>query len=172
MRIININGPINSGKSTVSKLLKQKLPESLFIEVDDLISDKEEIKLNLSREEGWAERLKRLDKIIAQEKKLQRFKNVIFAYPMTGNLYYHWKLWEDENTEFINITLAPSISICLQNRGTRELNEQEKERIKQMYDEGYHSSQFADLIIDNSRQTPPETLQHILLHLKKYNQEL
>ena len=42
------------------------------IEVDELLSDEEQKKLNLSREDGWAERLKRLDEIIAQEKKLQR----------------------------------------------------------------------------------------------------
>ena len=39
MQIININGPINAGKSTISKLLTQKLSNAIFIEVDDLLSD-------------------------------------------------------------------------------------------------------------------------------------
>ena len=42
MRIININGPINSGKTTVSKLLQEKLPDCLFVEVDELLSDEEQ----------------------------------------------------------------------------------------------------------------------------------
>ena len=82
MKIININGPINSGKTTISKLLQEKLPQSLFIEVDDLLSDDEQENLKLSREQGWAERLQRLDKIIVQEKNLRRYDNIIFAYPI------------------------------------------------------------------------------------------
>ena len=39
MLILNINGPINSGKSTVSKILVQQLKSARFIEVDDLLSD-------------------------------------------------------------------------------------------------------------------------------------
>jgi len=167
MRIININGPINSGKSTVSKLLKEKLPNCFFIEVDDLLADEEQEKLNLSREEGWAERRKRLAQIIAREKTTQRYENIIFAYPMTDKIYHQWKSWEDENTKFISITLAPDIEICLQNRGTRELSEAEKSRIKQMYKEGYHCSEFADLIIDNSKQKPEETTESIMDYLNK-----
>lgn len=162
MRIININGPINSGKTTISELLQEKLPRSLFIEVDKLLADDEQEKLQLNREQGWAERLRRLDEIIVQEKKSQRYDNIIFAYPMTDKMYHQWKLWEDDNTKFINISLAPNIDICLQNRGTRTLTEGEKARIRQMYQEGYHCSKFADLIINNSFQTPQETLQKIL----------
>lgn len=165
MRIININGPINSGKSTISKLLKEKLPQCLFIEVDDLLSDEEQEKLNLKLEEGWAERTDRLNKIITREKIAKRYENIVFAYPMTDKTYREWKSWEDENTKFINITLAPKLDICIQNRGTRELTQQEQERIKQMYKEGYHCSKFADLIIDNSNQTPNDTLQSILSYL-------
>lgn len=162
MRIININGPINSGKTTISKLLKEKLPFCLFIEVDELLSDEEQKKLHLNREDGWAERLKRLNSIIVEEKKLQRYENIIFAYPMSIKTYHQWKLWEDANTKFINITLAPKLDVCLQNRGTRGLTEQEKQRIKQMYDEGYSCPEFSDCVIDNSLQTPQETITEIL----------
>jgi len=167
MIIININGPINSGKTTTSKLLHFRIPDSLFIEVDDLLSDTEQQKLNLSREEGWAERLHRLNKIIEQEKKLCRYENILFAYPLTDTTYRQWKSWEDDNTIFINITLAPSMEVCLHNRGTRILTEAEKNRIKQMYQEGYHCSKFADLIIDNGNQTPEETTEIILQYIKK-----
>ena len=69
MKIININGPINAGKTTICKLLQEKLSQSLFIEVDDLLLDDEQENLKLTREQGWAERLKRLNQIILEEKK-------------------------------------------------------------------------------------------------------
>ncbi len=171
MRIININGPINAGKTTISKLLSACLLQSLFIEVDDLLSDEEQADLVLSMREGWSERCRRLADIVQKEKKLGRFENIIFAYPMTEKLYAQWKQWEDETVAFINITLALQMEICLQNRGTRELDESEKKRIKEMYQEGYHNSKFADLIIDNSKQTPQETLQQILLFLGRENND-
>lgn len=118
-------------------------------------------------EQGWQERTNRLAKIINAEKQKKVYDNIVFAYPISDNLYNDWKLWEDENTQFINITLAPKLKICLTNRGTRELEEAEKHRIVQMYDEGYHNRPFADLIIDNSNQTPSETLNLILQFLQR-----
>lgn len=162
MQIININGPINAGKTTVSKILQTKLKNVLFIEVDDLLSDEEQESLHLSIRQGWTERLRRLDEKVVREKKLKRYQNIIFAYPMTDKMFYKWKKWEDEITKFINITLAPKEEICLQNRGTRTLTEREKMRIQEMYREGYHKSAFADLIIDNSAQTPDETACEIM----------
>ena len=167
MKIININGPINAGKTTVSKLLTEKLPHCLFVEVDELVSDEEQEKLHLKLEEGWAKRLKRLDEIIIKEKKNKRYENILFAYPMTEKTYHRWKLWEDENTKFINITLAPNLEACLKNRGNRVLTEWEKQRIKQMYTSNYHAPKYADLIVDNSQQTPEETLAVIEVFIKE-----
>lgn len=167
MQIININGPINSGKSTISKLLEKELPNALFIEVDDLLSDEEQEKLGLKMEQGWQERTNRLAKIVNAEKQNKAYDNIVFAYPISENLYNEWKLWQDENTKFINITIAPKLEVCLTNRGTRELEEAEKHRIFQMYEEGYHNRAYSDLIIDNSVQTPSETLDTILKFLRK-----
>lgn len=166
MKIININGPINSGKSTVSKQLVQKIPNSLFVEVDDLLSDEEQETLNLTMEAGWTERTNRWAKIINEHKKSRKYDMIIFAYPITQNLYNEWKTLEDDNTSFINITLSPRLEVCLKNRGQRELEEWEINRIKQMYKEGYHNRKFADLIIDNSAQTIDETVSEILKFLK------
>ena len=115
MVIININGAINSGKSTVSKILAQHLKSSCFIEVDDLLSDEEQSVLGLNRKEGWQERIKRLQRIIEAEKRNRQYENIVFAYPMTGKLFNEWKNWEDKNTKFINITLAPPMEICIGN---------------------------------------------------------
>ncbi len=167
MKIININGPINSGKSTISKLLVKVLPQSLFVEVDDLLSDKEQIVLGLTREQGWKERTNRLANLINSEKGANQYEYIVFAYPMTDNLYREWKGLEDENTKFIAITLSPSLDVCLKNRGTRELDEWEVARIAQMYQEGYQNPQFADFVIDNSSQSPEETLQDVINFLTK-----
>ncbi len=61
MLILNINGPMNSGKTTVSKILMNLLLDATFIEVDELMSNKEETKLGLSMQDGWVERQKRLN---------------------------------------------------------------------------------------------------------------
>lgn len=44
MLILNINGPINAGKTTVSKILVNMLSRATFIEVDDLMSEAEQEK--------------------------------------------------------------------------------------------------------------------------------
>lgn len=80
MLILNINGPINSGKSTVSKILVQQLKSACFIEVDDLLSDGERHLLGLNREEGWRERIRRLQEIVRTEKRKNNMK-ILFCLP-------------------------------------------------------------------------------------------
>ena len=165
MKVVNINGPINSGKSTVSKLLVEKLNKALFIEVDDLLSDEEQEVLGLHMEAGWKERTDRLYKLVNEYKKTKKYDVIVFAYPISKGLFDEWKTFEDDKTSFVNITLAPKLEVCLTNRGQRELEDWEINRIKQMYDEGYHNREFADLIIDNSNQTPQESVDEILRFL-------
>lgn len=167
MLIININGPINAGKSTVGRLLAKKLSLSLFVEVDDLLSDEEQDALKLDFMGGIKERLRRLNELVEKEKKRQRCQEIIFAYPMEENNYRRWKKFEDERTRFINITLSPSLQACLSNRGNRELTTWEQGRIQQMYLENYHCPQGSDLIIDNTNQTPDQTVEEIIKFLKK-----
>lgn len=161
MLILNINGPINSGKSTVSKLLVQMLPRAIFIEVDDLLSDDEEKKLGLTMQAGWGERLNRLDRIIIDQKNRNQHETIIFAYPMTENLYRRWSAHVDKDTRFIAITLAPSLEKCLTNRGTRTLTDWEMGRIREMYNENYHRPKHSGLIINNDGQTPVQTAKQI-----------
>ena len=161
MLILNINGPINSGKSTVSKILVNLLPNATFIEVDELMSDKEEAKLGLSMQDGWAERQKRLNETLLALKQSRKYETVIFAYPIGENSYKTWTSMVDKNTRFMNITLAPSLEECLKNRGTRELDDWERNRIKEMYEEGYQNRPYSDFIINNDNQTPQETAEVI-----------
>lgn len=161
MLILNINGPINSGKTTVSKILVNLLPNATFIEVDELMSDEEEAKLGLSIQDGWAERQKRLNETLLALKQSRQYETVIFAYPISENSYKTWSSMADENTQFLNITLAPSLKECLKNRGERELDDWERNRIKEMYEEGYQNRPYSDFIINNDNQTPEETAEII-----------
>ena len=161
MLILNINGPINSGKTTVSKILVNLLLKAVFIEVDELMSDAEQEKLGLSLKEGWAERKKRLDEKLYSLKQRKEFETVIFAYPITEESYQKWAGFADETNRFINITLAPSLEECLKNRGTRELTDWERNRIRQMYAEGYQHRPYSDFIINNDNQTSEETAEII-----------
>ena len=161
MLILNINGTINSGKTTVSKILMNLLLDATFFEVDELMSDEEEVKLELSMQDGWAERQKRLNKKLLDLKKSQEFETVIFAYPIADNTYQDWKALEDKQTHFMNITLAPSLEECLKNRGARELDDWERNRIKEMYEEGYQNRPYSDFIINTDNQTPEETAEII-----------
>jgi len=157
MLILNINGPINAGKTTVSKILEKRFQNAIFVEVDDLMSDAEEKWLGLSKEQGWQERQNRLYKKLQELKKQRAYETVIFAYPIGDKTYQDWRALEDNNTRFLNITLAPSLKECLKNRGGRVLTEWEQDRIRDMYAEGYHNRPYADFIINNDHQTPEET---------------
>lgn len=166
MLLLNINGPINAGKTTVSKILQTKLPNSLFIEVDELMSDEEQEKLHLSRESGWEERIRRLGQKLAECKANRQYDIVIWAYPIGANSYRRWVAFGDENTLFLNITLAPSLDICLKDRGTRKLLKSEQERIKEMYQKGYQARPYSDFTICNDNQTPEETADIIIGFIK------
>ncbi|MBP5399479.1 MAG: hypothetical protein J6Y53_03580 [Alphaproteobacteria bacterium] len=157
MLLLNINGPINSGKTTVSKILVNILPKAIFIEVDELMSDEEQEKLGLYLEDGWKERQRRLDEKLLALKQSHEYENVIFAYPIAEESYKKWAAMADENTRFVNVTLAPSLEVCLKNRGTRKLNDWERKRIREMYEEGYQKRPYSDLIINNDDQTPEQT---------------
>ena len=161
MLILNINGPMNSGKSTVSKILVNMLTNATFIEVDELMSDQKQEQLGLSLKEGWVERTKRLNKKLLSLKQSKAFETIIFAYPIADNTYQDWKAMADNQTHFLNITLAPSLEECLKNRGTRELNDWERNRIRQMYEEGYQNRPYSDFIINNDHQTPKQTAEII-----------
>ena len=159
--MLNINGPINSGKTTVSKILVSLLSNATFIEVDELMSDEEETKLGLSMQDGWAERQRRLDEKLLTLKQSRKYETVIFAYPISESSYKRWSSMVDENTRFLNITLTPSLEECLKNRGMRELNSWEKNRIREIYEEGCQNRPYSDFIINNDNQIPQETAEII-----------
>ncbi len=159
--IIFINGAINSGKSTIAKLITNKLGKTANIEVDkirdfvDWMSLEESIPLNLKNT---------VDLI----KNFVDFGlSVVVPYPLSQKNYNYFveKLGEI-NTKIWVFTLAPKLEKVLLNRGSRELDDWEVQRIKHHYEIGIHNPKFGQ-IIDNSDQSPEETLEIILNFINK-----
>lgn len=157
--IIFLNGSINAGKSTVAKLLVKKLPNTALIEIDAL---REMI--------NWMP----IDKAVPLnlENAVSVIKNfvkegldVIVPYPLSEKNYdYMTANLRDLATNIHVFTLDPKLEKAVTNRGTRELNDWERERIRHHYDIGIHNPSFGE-IIDTSGQTPEETAEYILSRL-------
>jgi adenylate kinase family enzyme len=154
--IIFINGPINSGKSTLAKLLVNELPKTALVEIDafhemvEWMPIDEAVPLNLQ------------NAVSVIRNFAQKDLNVIVPYPLSQKNYdYMMDNLKDVNTKIYVFTLAPKIEKTLTNRGTRELNDWERERIKHHYNTGIHKPGFGE-IIDNTDQTAEETAKLIL----------
>lgn len=158
--IIFINGSINSGKSTISKLLQEKLGNTAVVEVDSLRAFIDWMSL----EEALPFNLKNAVSVIKNF--VDQGLNVIVPYPLSQDNYAYFSkelfLFEQE---VLFITLSPKIEVVLKNRGSRELDELEKERIQIHYKNGVSNPKFG-IIIDNSNQKPEETVGEILGKIK------
>lgn len=157
---IFLNGSINAGKSTVAKLLVKELPNTALVEIDafhemiDWMPIEQSVPLNLENAVS----------VITNFAK--RNLNVIIPYPLSQKNYdYMMENLKDLNTTIYVFTLAPQLEKVLTNRGTRELSDWEKERIKHHYNIGIQNPTFGE-IIDNSDQSPEETAQAILEKLQ------
>lgn len=154
--IIFINGSINAGKTTVAKILVKELSDCALVEIDvlrDMIGwmpIDQAVPINL---ENAISVIKNFSK---------RGLNVVVPYPLSQKNYdYIMGELKDLNTKIYVFTLSPKIEKTLTNRGTRELDDWERERIKHHYNIGIHNPKFGE-IIDNSTQTPDETAKLIL----------
>ncbi len=154
--IIFLNGPINAGKSTVAKLLAEKIPNSAIVEIDALrdmipwMPIDQAVPINL---ENAAAVIRNFTKYSI---------SCIVPYPLSEkNCAYMTRALADIETPIHYFTLAPSIETALSGRGSRKLDDAERERIKYHYSIGIHAPSFGT-IIDNSNQTPEETAREIL----------
>ena len=152
-KVIVISGPINAGKSTVARLLAQKFPGGIYVDGDDLAAGgiplEEKIPLVLDR--------------IIETARAATGQHIFVAYPLRSK---DWRRLERElgatGIETICVTLAPPIAVALSDRPGRSLNEKERRRIREMYDEGYHRRPFSLAIFDNGEETPEQTAERIV----------
>ena len=154
--IIFLNGSINSGKSTVANILANSIPNVALVEIDvlrsmiDWIPIDKAIPINLQ------------NTVSLIKNYCMNNLNVIVPYPLSKHNYdYLINELKDIDTKIYTFTLSPKLEKVITNRGSRELNNGEVERIKYHYDIGINNPSFGE-IIDNTEQAPEETSQIIL----------
>jgi len=156
--LIFISGSINSGKTTVSKLLSEKL-NAEYINVDDIADTIP----NFSLKTG-------LDKVMtlaiaAINNSAAKNKDIVANYVLRKKDYERLKNEVKTKEQYV-ITLAPRLEVAQSQRGDRKLTEWEIQRIKHHYDSGIASPKFG-YIINNSDVTIEETVDQIIKIINK-----
>lgn len=159
--IIFINGSINSGKSTVSKILAKKIGNCAVIEVDELRNFVAWMPLQDSISLNWENACLLIKNFV------QHDIHVIVPYPLSQQNYeLVMRQLADSTSKLYFFTLSPTLEVALTNRGNRELDEWEVNRIKYHYEIGIHKPSFGE-VIDNSKQTAQDTADVILQAISK-----
>jgi hypothetical protein len=157
--LILINGSINSGKSTIAKLLAKSLKDAVVFELDDIRDEIPDVPI---------------DKAIptvhkrAIQKLATEYKNnlVIIPYPLSRMSYNNFYIQiKDIHKDIYAFTLSPSKKIAQSNRGGRRLNDWERKRIDYHYSININNPGYGK-VINNSSQSPEETAGEILKSLK------
>jgi guanylate kinase len=147
MKNIWISGSINSGKSTVAKILGKDLKMAV-IELDTLSTFVENF---LSFEVYLKLNYEIVSEIVDIYNK--RGYGAIVVYPLGEEKYLELKKNLDNFQIFI---LDPTLQVALSERGERKLSEQEKERIKYHYSKNIHKPSFG-IRLETKNSTPFET---------------
>lgn len=154
LTVIHLNGPINSGKTTIGLALARVLPDARFIDGDDHDAP-EDAPFDVQ----WAIALERLVTQIANA----RERHLVIAYPI-GDPEFERLRAACEARLFV-VTLAPPEAIASSNRGSRALTDWERSRIAEMYREGYASRPFSRMVLDTSDATPDACAARIARHV-------
>jgi Chloramphenicol phosphotransferase-like protein len=159
--IIFLAGSINSGKSTVAKLLVKELPECVNFEVDKICEfvdgiDRKDIEVLI------LENITSLIKDYANRK-----LNVVVSYTFADSTFEFVKdLLTDIDDKIYLFTLNPGVEIAAASRGDRKIDIDTAERVKYHYKLGINDLKNG-ITIDNSHQTPEETATEILNKISK-----
>lgn len=141
--VIHLNGPINSGKTTIGRALARMLPDAHFIDGDDHDAP-DDAPLHAQ----WAIALARLVAAIADA----RERHLVIAYPIGAAEFERLRAACDARAARLFVaTLAPPEAVAASDRGTRTLTDWERQRIAEMYREGYAARAFSDCFVDTSR---------------------
>jgi cytidylate kinase len=153
--IVFINGSINSGKSTLAKLLAEKIGNCAVLEIDNLrkfiewMPIEKAIPINLENAISLIENFDKND------------LNVVIPYPLSEKNYKYIKNNLKTKSKVYFFTLSLDLVEVLKDRGNRKLDDWERERIKHHYEIGINKPSFGK-IINTTNQTPKETLELII----------
>ncbi|WP_262299861.1 shikimate kinase [Microvirga sesbaniae] len=149
LTVIHLNGSINSGKSSVGHALADLLPDAIFIDGDDHDAP-DDAPLTLRIQTA----LRRIETKVADATGYY----LIVAYPLDQTHYDQLRAASGRRgARLLVLTLAPPLEVALSDRGTRSLTPEERERILEMYEEGYQSRPFSDAVIDTAGRTPKQS---------------
>lgn len=142
-RVIVINGPLGSGKSTTARILKSLIPHSVILEPDH-------IRQHSFRNMSLRRAIPRVLKETANRTKhsYQMKRTVIIPYPFSSADYRHFKHTLG-TIPLTAITLSPQEALIKNGRGKRKLSTWEKRRMHTHYRIRLHRPSFGH-IVDNS----------------------
>ena len=157
--IIFLSGSINSGKSTIAKILIKRMPNCVNLEVDKICEfvdhiEKKEIEDII------------FENVISLIKDYTKHGlNVIVSYPLSnGRFDYLESHLKESDPSIYLFTLNPRLEIAMSERGERKAKTIDSERVKFHYKIGINKLDKG-INIDNSDQTPMETTNVILGYL-------
>lgn len=157
--IILINGSINSGKSTVARLLAKRLRRPAVVEPDSLhafiewVDIDKAVPLNLENAAAVIRNFVR-----------EGF-NVVVPYPLSNadHAYLTGKL-EGCGATIHAFTLRPSLEKARTDSLARRLTDWERTRITHLYSTDIVAPRFG-VVVDNTERTPEETAEQVLRDL-------
>jgi hypothetical protein len=153
LTVIHLNGPINSGKTTIGVALAQRLPDARFVDGDD-----HDAPDDAPFDVQWAIALARIVDHIATA----RERHLMIAYPIGDAEFARLRAACDaRGARLFVATLAPPEAVASSDRGERVLTEWERRRIAAMYREGYASRAFSDCFVDTSKASADACAQQI-----------
>ncbi|TAH32224.1 hypothetical protein EYC58_03390 [Candidatus Saccharibacteria bacterium] len=151
--LVFISGSINSGKTTTSKLLAEKLGAD-FLNVDDLNDTIPNFNLATDLDKSMNLAIAKINESIANG------RSVVANYVVRPEDYARFEHEIHADRQYV-ITLAPRLEVAQGKRGNRELSDWKVQRIKYHYDTGVASPSFG-YVIDNSDITLEQTVESIL----------
>lgn len=152
--IIFISGSINAGKSTVARILASKIPNTANVEIDNLhdfihwLEIDKAVPINLE------------NAVLVINNFAKHGFNVVVPYPLSQKNYEYLKRELGDN-ELYFFTLSPDIKKAQSDTKDRTLTQWERNRIQHHYNIGIAKPAFGK-IIDNTNQTPDETVEEII----------
>jgi len=156
-KLIVISGAINSGKTTTSSSLAEKLTNTAHIHGDSL----RHFVTWQDLEDAIPITYKNIFSIT--QNFLQDGYNVVIDYPFYKTDFQ--RLVECfEEYDIHAFVLTPPLEIAQSQRGERVISQQEVDRIAYHYQTNLHNPDFG-IAIDNSKLDIEETVEHILTYL-------
>lgn len=157
-RAIFVSGSINAGKTTTARGLARRL-RAAHVEVDALhafvswMPLSESIPLNLANAAAVARQF------------LAAGLDVVIDYPLSQDDHDGLVAALRDHAEAIDaFVLAPPLEAALRDRGDRRLNDWERARIRELYEERIHAPGFG-ITVDTAELTAEQTVDEILAHL-------